>query len=88
MKVKFKWTYVENNDFIAMKKIVGSGVLLSYPNFSEKFIIHTDASKTKLGGVFSPNCKPIAFYSRKLTSAQINYKNIEGKMLSTVENLK
>ena len=33
MKVKLKWTDVENNDFIATKKIVGRDVLLSYPNF-------------------------------------------------------
>ena len=56
-----------------MKNIVGRDVLLSYPNFGEKFIIHTDASKTQLGGVISKNGKPIAFYSRKLTPAQINY---------------
>ena len=49
-KVKFKWTYVENNDFIAMKNIVGPDVLLYYPNFIETFIIHTDASNTQLGG--------------------------------------
>ena len=43
-KVKFKWADVENNAFIEIKKIVGRDVLLSYHNFSEKFIIHTDAS--------------------------------------------
>ena len=50
-----------------MKKIVGRDFLLSYHNFSENFMIHTDASKTQLGGVISQNGKPIAFYSRKLT---------------------
>ena len=29
-----------------MKKIVGIDSLLSYPNFSEEFIIHMDISKT------------------------------------------
>ena len=32
-KVKFKWTDVENNAFIAMKNIVGCDVLIYYPNF-------------------------------------------------------
>ena len=45
MKVMSKWEDVENNHFIAMKKIVGRDVLLSYPNFSETFIIQTDANK-------------------------------------------
>ena len=75
--VKFKWTDVENNDFMATEKIVGREVLLSYPNFIKTFIIDTDASKTHLGGVISQNGKSIAFYSRKLTPAQINYTTTE-----------
>ena len=75
-KVKFKWTDKENDDFISMMKIVGRNVLLSYPNFNEIFIIHTNASKTQLGGVISHNGNPVEFYSYKLTPAQINYTNI------------
>ena len=45
-KVKFECTDVEHKYFMDMKKkIVGRDVLLSYPNFSEEFKIHTDASK-------------------------------------------
>ena len=72
-KVNFKWTGVYNNAFISMKNIVGHDVLLYFYNFSEIFIIHTDTSKTQLGGVIGQNGNPIAFYSRKLTPAQINY---------------
>ena len=71
-----------------MRKIVGCNVLLSYPNFREKFIKHTDASNTQLGGVISQNGKPIAFYSRKLTPAKINYTTTEKELLSIVETLK
>ena len=87
-KVKFKWTDVEKNDFIATKYIVGRDVLLSYPNFSEGFIIHTDTRKTQLGGLISQNGKPIAFYSHKLTPAQINFTTTERELLSIVETLK
>ena len=52
-KVKFKWTDVENNAFIAMKKIVGCDVLLSYPNFRIFFIINTDAKNNQIGGILS-----------------------------------
>ena len=83
-KVKFKWTDIENNALTAMKKIVVREVLLYYPNFSKKFIIHTDASKTYLGVVISQNRKPIDFYSRKLTSVQINYTTTERELLSIV----
>ena len=79
---------MENNAFLATKKIVGLDVLLSYPNFSEKFMIQTEASRAKLGGVMSQNRKPIAFYSLKLTPSQLNYMTTEIELLSTVENLK
>ena len=49
-KVKFKWTEIESNDFIAINKMVGRDILLSYPNFSKRFIIHTEDIKRHLGG--------------------------------------
>ena len=77
--VKFKWSDTENNDFIAMKKIVGCYFLLLNPNFSKIFITHTDASKTQMGGggVISKNGKPVALYSHKLTLALIDYTTTE-----------
>ena len=48
-KVKLRWTDIEKNTFIETKEIVGRDVLLSYPKFSEIFIIHTDARKNSLG---------------------------------------
>ena len=48
MKVKFKWTDVNNDTFIDMNKIVVYDGLLSYPNFNERFMMHTDAIKTQL----------------------------------------
>ena len=47
-KVKFIWHDIEEKFFMKMKKIVGIDVLLSYLNFSEEFIIHTNARKFKL----------------------------------------
>ena len=87
-KVKFKWEIEHQLAFEAMKKQVGRDVLLSYPDFTKKFIIHAYASKTQLGGIISQNDKPIAFYSRKLTGAQTRYTTTERKLLSIVETLK
>ena len=56
-----------------MKKIIRCDFLLSYPNFIENFIIHTDAIKTKIGGLIIQNRYPITFYSHKLNPAQISY---------------
>ena len=71
-KIKFKWTDVDNNTFIDMKKILGYEVVLYYPNFSEIFITHTDARNMHIGGAITQNRKLIAFYSRNLPPEQIN----------------
>ena len=70
-----------------MKKIVGGAMLISYPKFIEIFIIHTEASKMQFGRVIIQDGKTIAFYSRKLTLSQINYRTTELELLSIVETL-
>lgn len=62
--------------------------MLAFPKFGEEFEIHTDASDYQLGAAVMQNGRPIAFYSRKLSSAQRNYTTGEREMLSIVETLK
>ena len=45
-RVNFKCTHVDKYYLMEMKKTVGRYVLLSYHNFIEEFMIHTDARKT------------------------------------------
>ena len=66
VKVPWKWTADHQAAFEEMKRIIMRETLLAYPNFSEVFDIHTDASLTQLGACILQNGKPIAFYSRKL----------------------
>ena len=63
-------------------------VLKGYPDFNAPFEIHIDASKLQLGAVISQKGKPIAFYSRKMNSAQHNYTTTEKELLSILETLK
>ena len=74
---KWQWTDAEQNAFDTMKRIISREVLLSYPDFSKPFEIHTDASHTQLGAVISQDSQPIAFYSRKLNLAQTRYTTTE-----------
>ena len=71
-----------------MKRIISRETLLSYPDFSLPFTIHTDASHLQLCAVISQNDRPIAFYSRKLNPAQVRYTTSERELLSIVETLK
>ncbi len=87
-EAKWRWTDVEQNAFDKMKNIISHETLLAYPNFNKPFDIHTDASHQQLGSVISQDGKPIAFYSRKLNSAQTRYTTTERELLSIVETLK
>ena len=71
-----------------MNRIVARDTLLTYPDFNEKFKIHTNASLFQLGAFISHKGKPIAFYSRKLTDSQQRYTVTDRELLSIVETLK
>ena len=85
---KFEWKEEQEKAFNTMKKILCRETILAYPDFSQPFIIHTDASHTQLGAVISQSSKPIAFYSRKLSDAQTRYTTTERELLAIVETLK
>ena len=88
-QAKWNWDAKCQKAFEEIKRIVSRETLLAlYPNFNETFEIHTDASKQQLGAVISQNNQPVAFYSRKLNSAQVNYTTTERELLSIVETLK
>ena len=86
--VKYDWKDKHQKCFDATKCMIGREVLKGYPDFNTPFEIYTDASKLQLGAVISQKGKPIAFYSRKINSAQQNYTTTEKELLSIVETLK
>ena len=83
-----KWEKVHQDAFDKIKQVITDDVMLSFPDFNKTFEIHTDASDYQLGSVIMQDRKPIAFYSRKLNSAQRNYTTGEREMLSIVETLR
>ena len=86
---KITWTPKLEKAFNDIKKMVCKETLLTYPDWSKPFIIHTDASDYQLGAVISQkygeDYKPLAFFSRKLNKAQMNYTTTEKELLSIVE---
>ena len=88
MKSKIIWLKEHQNAFDNIKKVVSCEVLLEYPRFDLPFVVHTDASTTQLGSVISQNNRPLAFYSRKLSSVQKRYTTRELELLSIIETLK
>jgi len=87
-KVPFKWANVEEEAFHKLKLAISKETMLNYPNFSKVFEIHTDASDKQLGAVIAQDGKPIAFYSRRLMSAQEKYTTTGRELLAIEETLK
>jgi aminoglycoside N3'-acetyltransferase len=92
--VKFEWHSSHQQAFDKIKKVIGTEihVLLCYPDFNKPTLFHldTDASDYQLGAVIMQDKKPIAFYSRKLNTAQKRYTTTERKqeLLSGIETCK
>jgi len=65
---KFVWTKAQENAFQHLKSELISRPILQYPDFSEEFILSTDASNSGLGAVLSQgpigHDLPVAYASR------------------------
>jgi RNase H-like domain found in reverse transcriptase len=85
---KRQWGKEQQDSFDFMKKNIAQEVQLSYPDFNKSFDINTDASDIQLCTVIAQEGRPIAFYSRKLQSAQKRYTMTERELLAIVETLK
>ena len=87
-KKKLKWTEIHQKALEDIKKVMAKETILNYLKFNDEFEIHTDASDRQLGAANTPNEKPLAFYRRKLSSAQRSYTTTEQELLSIAETLK
>ena len=87
-KSPWHWDDIHQTAFESIKTMIARDVVLAYPDFSKKFVLYTDASKRQLGAVITQDNRPIAFFSRKLNSAQSKYSITELELLSIVETLK
>ena len=87
-KKTFIWGPSQQQAFKSMQSLCAKDVMLTYPDHNKPFDVETDASDYQLGAVIKQDGKPVAYYSRKLNSAQKNYTTIEKELLSIVETLK
>jgi len=78
---KIKWTDELEQAFNNLKEMVSAETLLNYPDWTIPFTIQIDASDKQLGPVISQNDKPIAFFSRRLSKAHLNYTTTEKELL-------
>ena len=91
-KEKFIWTKECQEAFDSLKWKLIQAPILSFPNFSEPFILDTDASNTAIGAVLSHRidgqAKVVAYASRALTKSERKYCVTRNELLAVVHFVK
>ncbi|PNF43128.1 hypothetical protein B7P43_G18013 [Cryptotermes secundus] len=85
---EWTWTEKEQTSFELLKSKLTKAPLLQYPDFSKPFILTTDATGYAIGAILSQGKlgqdKPIAYASRTLNKAELNYATVEKELLAIV----
>ena len=86
--VGWDWTGRCQDAFEKLKRSLIEAPLLRTPDEKKPYEVVTDASDYGLGAVLLQEGHPIAFESRKLNSAELNYTVTEKEMLAVVHALR
>ena len=75
---------IQQNAFDKVKDLIVSDKCLSFYDVKKDVVIEVDACKTGLGAVLLQDRKPVAYASRSMTPAQMNYAIIEKELQAVV----
>jgi hypothetical protein len=90
-KIILNWTDEATKAFEKIRTVLTSDSVLIMPDFKKEFILRTDASDKGYGAVLAQErdgeVKPIAFYSKTMTKAQLNYSTPEKELLAIIMSI-
>ena len=92
-EVVWEWGAAEQAAFEGLKDAMTQAPVLAIADSVKGFTLHTDASNFAIAGVLSQEqpdgtMRPVAFQSRKLVPAEINYPTHDKELLAIVHSLK
>jgi len=85
--VKFIWTKSCEEAFKELKRRFTTSPILLHPDTQKPFIVECDASNFAIGAILSQKddegkLHPVAYYSRSLNNAELNYSITEKELLA------
>ena len=86
--VAFHWGEAQEEAFQGLKDKLTHAPLLILPDFTNTFEIECDASGIGLGGVLMQGGRPIAYFSEKLSGAELRYPTYDKELYALVRVLK
>ena len=87
-RARFSWDDACESAFCTLKRLLTEAPVLAFPDFSEEFILTTDASGIGLGAILTQRIgvseRVIAFASRCLSKVEARYSATERECLAVV----
>lgn len=83
-KGTFHWIHTSQEAFNKLKEAMSSSPLLDVPDFSEKFVVETDASQYDIGAVLMQKGHPLAFLSKSLSPKWQKLSVYEKELLAII----
>ena len=86
----WRWGGDEQAAFDMLKQALSSAPVLAHPDPQRQWTVQTDASGVAIGGVLSQKqddgtMRPVAYWSKKLSSAERNYSATERELMAIVK---
>lgn len=86
--INFFWTDKQTESFNTLKQKLCEAPVLAFPDFSQPFVLTTDASNEGIGAILSQNDHPCCYISRTLNPPEKNYTTTEKELLAIVWAIK
>jgi len=86
-KDNFIWNAKTKQAYDDIKAALTQAPVLILPNFSQSFVLETDASGIGIGAILSQKQRPIAYFSKKLSPRMQNQSAYAREMYDITETL-